>query len=345
MSKQDNLQKPQNTPPPEALLQMITSSWVSQTIYVAAKLGIADLLSEGPRSSDELAKATGTHAGSLYRVMRALASVGVFAEVEDGRFTLTPLAAYLQTSVFGSMRALAIMFGEEWHWQPWWNVLYSIKTGNSAFEHVNGMKLFEYLAQDTEAAQVFNEAMTVMTSMFNATTTANYDFSSIRKIVEVGGGHGSLISAILKAYPRMQGVLFDLPTVVIGAKYHIEAEELAERCEIVEGDFFESVPSGGDAYILKNVIHDWDEDSAITILRNCHRAMVDKGELLLIEAVIPPKNEPSLSKFLDLEILVIAGGYERTEAEYRTLLEAAGFHLTNVIKTESPLSVIKAVRM
>lgn len=332
-------------PPPAALLQMITSSWVSQAIYVAAKFGIADLLKDGPKSSDELAKATGTHARSLYRVLRALASVGVFAEVEDACFELTPFAAYLQIDVPGSVRALAIMFGEEWHWQPWWNVLHSLKTGKTAFEHVYDIKLFEYLTQNTEAAQVFNEAMTGMTAMFNATITANYDFSYIRKIVEVGGGHGSLIAPILNAYPTMQGVLFDLPSVVIGAKPHIEAEGLAERCEIVGGDFFESVPSGGDAYILKNVIHDWDEEHAIAILKNCHRVMVENGKLLLIETVIPPKNEPSLSKFLDLEILVLAGGCERTEAEYRTLFEAAGFHLTNVITTESPLNVIQGVRV
>jgi len=342
-SKQDNLQNPKSTTPPEALLQMITSSWVSQAIYVAAVLGIADLLNDDPKSSSELAKATGTQARSLYRVMRALASVGIFAEIEDDRFELTPLAAYLQTDVPGSIHAIAIMLGESWHWQPWGNILHTLKTGNTAFEHVHGMKLFEYLTKNVEAAQIFNEAMTGTTAPFNATITADYDFSSISKIVEVGGGHGSLIASILKAYPTMQGLLFDLPPVVIGAKHSIEAEGLAERCEIVGGDFFESVPSGGDTYILKNIIHDWDDTRAVAILKNCHRAMVENGKLLLVETVIPPRNEPSFGKFLDLEMLVIAGGCERTEAEYRTLFEAAGFQLTKVITTQSFLSVIEGV--
>jgi hypothetical protein len=345
MSKQDNLQNLKSTTPPEELLQMITSYWVSQAIYVAAKLGIADLLKDGPKSSHELAKSTGTHARSLYRVMRALASVGVFAEIDDGRFELTSLAAYLQTDVPGSVHAIAIMFGEEWHWQPWFNVLHTLKTGNTAFEHVHGMKLFEYLTQYAEAAQTFNEAMTSTTATFNATITIDYDFSSIGKIVEVGGGHGNLIASILKAYPTMQGIIFDLPSVVMGAKHRIEAEGLVERCEIVGGDFFESVPSGGDAYILKNIIHDWDDIHAVAILKNCYQAMVENGKLLLVEAVIPPKNKPSLGKFLDLEMLVMSGGCERTEAEYRALFEVAGFQLTNIITTPSLLSVIEGVRV
>lgn len=345
ISKQDNLQNTKFTTPPEALLQMITSSWVSQAIYVAAVLGIADLLKDDPKNSSELAKATGTHARSLYRVMRALASVGIFAEIEDGRFELTPLAAYLQTDVPGSIHAIAIMLGESWHWQPWGNILHTLKTGNTAFKHVHGMKLFEYLTKNVEAAQIFNEAMTGTTAPFNATITADYDFSSIGKIVEVGGGHGSLIASILKVYPTMQGILFDLPPVVIGAKHSIEAEGLAERCEIVGGDFFESVPSGGNAYILKNIIHDWDDTHAVAILKNCHRAIVENGKLLLVEALIPPRNEPSFGKFLDLEMLVMAGGCERTEAEYRVLFEAAGFHLTKVITTRSFLSVIEGVRV
>lgn len=345
MSKQDNLQNPKSMTPPEALLQMITSSWVSQTIYVAAQLRIADLLKDGPKSSSDLAKATGTHARSLYRVMRALASVGVFAEIEDGRFELTPLAAYLQTDVPGSVRAITIMCGEEWHWQMWGNILHTLKIGNTAFEYVHGMKVFEYLTQNVEAAQIFNEAMTATTAPLNATITAEYDFSSISKIVEVGGGHGTLIASILKAYPTMQGILFDLPPVVIGAKHHIEAEGLAKRCEIVGGDFFESIPTGGDTYILKNIIHDWDDTHALAILKNCHQAMVENGKLLLVEAVIPPRNEPSFGKFLDLEMLVMTGGCERTEAEYRALFEAAGFVLTKVITTPSSMSVIEGVRV
>lgn len=343
--KKDNLENSNEKSPPEVLLQMVTGCWVSNLICVAAKLGIADLLKEGPKSSDELAKATETDARNLYRLLRALASVNIFKEVENKHFKLTPLAYYLQTNVHGSLHALAIMFAEEWHWKPWHNIFYSLKTGNTAFEHIYGMKLFNYLNQNAEAAQVFNEAMGVMTTMFNAAILDSYDFSSTQKIVEVGGGHGSLIASILKAHPNMQGILFDLPAVVTGAKHHIEIEGLADRCEIVGGDFFESVPLGGDAYILKNVIHDWDDEHAIAILRNCYRAMAHKGELLLIETVIPPKNEPSFSKFLDLELVAIADGCERTEAEYQTLFKAAGFQLTDIITTQSFLNMLKGVRV
>jgi hypothetical protein len=345
MSKQDNLQNPKSMTPPEALLQMLTSSWISQAIYVAAQLGIADLLKDGSKSSSDLAKATGSHALALYRIMRTLASVGVFAEIEDGSFELTPLAAYLQTDVPGSLRAMSIMSGESWQWQPWGNILHTVKTGNTAFDHVYGVNSVEYLTQNVEAGQIFNQAMTGMTATFKASITDNYDFSSIDKIVEVGGGQGSLITSILKGYPTLQAILFDLPSVVIGAKHLIESEGLAKRCEIVGGDFFESVPTGGDAYILKNIIHDWDDTDTVTILKNCHRAMVENGKLLLVETVIPPRNEPSFGKVLDLEMLVMTGGCERTEAEYRTLFEAAGFVLTKVITTPSFLSVIEGVRV
>lgn len=341
--KQDNLQNPKDMASSQALLQMITSSWISQTISVAAKLGIADLLKDGPKNSDELAKATGTHARSLYRVLRALASVGVFAEIEDGHFELTPLAASLVTGVPGSVRALAIMFGEEWHCQPWVNLLHSLKTANTAFEHVYGMKLFEYLEKNPEVAEIFNEAMTSTTATLSATVTDDYDFSGFGKIVEVGGGHGSLIAAILKANPRMQGVLFDLPHVVSGSKDLIEAEGLTKRCQIVGGNFFESVPSEGNAYILKQIIHDWDDTQAIAILKNCRHAMLENGKLVLLETVIPPRNQPSFGKFVDLEMLVSSGGCERTEAEYRMLFEAAGFQLTRIVPTASSLNLIEGV--
>lgn len=331
--------------PPEVLMQMVTGYWVSNLICVAAQLGIADLLKEESKSSDELAKITQADPRSLYRLLRALASVNIFEEVENKHFKLTSLGYYLQTHVPGSMRSLAMMFAQEWHWKPWQNIIYSLKTGDIAFKHIYGMTLFEYLNQNAEAAQVFNGAMDVMTTMCNAAILNSYDFSSLLKIVEVGGGHGSFIASILKAYPNMQGTLFDQPDVVTGAKNIIETEGLENRCKIVGGDFFELVPSGGDAYILKNVIHDWDDEQAIVILRNCYQAMVHEGELLLIETVIPPSNEPSFSKLLDLELVALTGGCERTEAEYERLLKAAGFQLTDIISTPSFLNVIKGVRV
>jgi len=328
---------------PEVLMQLITSSWITNLICVAAKLGIADLLSEKPKSCVELAKATETNERNLYRLLRALASVSIFEEIENKKFKMTPLASYLQTNHEVSMRPLAIMFSEEWHWKPWQNIYYSVKTGKTAFEHVYCLKLFEYLHREPEAAQSFNEAMTVMTKMCNAAILKSYDFSLNQKIVEVGGGHGSLIASILTANPKIHGILFDLPDVAADAKNIIESENLIDRCTIIGGNFFESVPSNGDLYILKNVIHDWDDEDAISILRNCHNAMMREGEILLIETVIPPANQPSFSKLLDLELVAIAGGRERTEVEYQTLLELSGFRLADIIATSSYLNIIKGV--
>ncbi len=343
MSTQTENKNSTDVPPSVALLQMVTGYWVSQTIYVAAKLRIADLLKDGPKSCDELAKATETHARSLYRLLRALASMGVFVEVADHRFGLTPLAEYLQTEVPGSMRALAIMHGEE-HYLAWGSVLHSVKTSETAFDHVFGMGFFQYLTQNPEVAAIFDDAMTGYTAQVSTAVVAAYDFSQFGTIVDVGGGYGTLITAILKANPTMKGVLFDLPHVAEDAKKRIEVAGLTGRCEVVAGDFFASVPSSGDAYLLKWIIHDWDEERAVAILNNCYRAMTENSKLLLVEAVIPHGNTPFFHKFMDLTMLVIAGGRERTEAEYRALLEAAGFRLTQIIPTPSEMSVIEAVR-
>jgi hypothetical protein len=326
------------------MLQLIAGFWVSRALYIAAKLGIADLLKGGPKNSEELAQATGMHLPSLYRVLRALASVGVFAEDGHGRFTLTPLAATLRTDVPGSLRAFAIAELGEDHYPAWGEVLHSIKTGEIAFDHLFGMDVWQYRAQHPEEGRIFDEAMASFSSVVNAAIVDSYDFSSLGTIVDVGGGDGSLIASILQANPGMKGVLFDLPHVVAGARRRIEAEGLAERCEVVAGDAFTSVPSGGDAYLLKWIIHDWDDERSVAILKNCHRAMAAHGKLLLVEAVIPHGNTPSFHKFMDLNMLVMTGGRERSEAEYRVLLEAAGFRLTRVILTQSEMSVIEGAR-
>jgi hypothetical protein len=335
-------------PAPVALFHMIISYMLSQSLYVAARLGIADLLQNGPQSSDALATAVGAHPDALYRVLRALASVGIFAEVEHRQFTLTPLARFLQTNVPGSLRALAIHFGEEGHWRSWGELLYSVKTGKSAFEHVFGMGLFDWMAQHAEARDIFNAAMTASTMQESLAVVAAYDFSGVRTIVDVGGGHGALIAACLQAYPQLHGILFDLPHVIAGARDFLESESVGERCEPVAGDFFASVPAGGDAYLLRWILHDWDDARAVTILHNCHRAMQEQGKLLVIETLIAAGNAPSIAKLSDLEMLVRAGGRERTEAEYRALFAAAGFRLTRVIPTQSLIrqsSVIEGVRV
>lgn len=344
ISKQESLKGANDITPSQKLLEMISGSWVAQSIYAVAELGIADLLKDGPQNVDKLAQTTGADVQSLYRLMRALASVGVFTEVEDKRFWLTPIGEYLQTENPNSLRFMAILFGEV-QYQAWADIVYSVKTGRCAYEHQNGASFFYYLDQDAEAAQIFNKAMTNFLQQVPISVADAYDFSGFNKVVDVGGGHGSLISSILIANPKVRGVLFDAPHVIEGAQKHIQAAGLSERCELVSGDFFKSVPSGGDAYILSTILHDWDDESSIAILKNCHDAMVENGKLLLVEMVILPGNEPFFGKLVDLHMLVMHGGRERTEAEYRTLLAAAGFKLTNIITTKSLRSVVEAVRV
>lgn len=343
--QQENTQPSTDLQPQKAILQMASGYWVSQALYVAAKLGIADLLKDGSKCCDELAKTTGVNARALYRLMRGLASMGVFAEQEPDYFTLTPLAACLQSDIPGSMRAIVIMVGGEYY-QSWGKFLYSIQTGDSAFEHLHGMSLFQYYAQNPELGKLYDEAQKSGSAAARAEILKCYDFSGISKLVDIGGGNGSLISSILIANPTMQGVLFEQPSVIVEAKDLIEAEKVSERCELVAGDFFESVPSGGDAYILRYILHNWDDERAIAILKNCHRAMVENGKLVVIEQVIPPGNEPFIGKLLDLHMLVLfPGGCERTENEYRALFEASGFKLNKIFPTRANVSVLEAIKM
>jgi hypothetical protein len=330
-------------PPTIALYQKLTGTWVAQAISVVAKLGTADALADGPRSVDELAAAAIAHAPSLYRVLRALASVGIFAEDEDGRFRLTPLAEPLRSDAPRSVRAFAIMLGEEWNWRPWGDLLHSVTTGQPAFEHAYGTGIFAYMADRPEAGAIFDAAMTSRSDPDAEAVTAAYDFSTFRTVVYVGGGRGSLLASILRANPDVRGILFDQPHVIPGAQQYLEAVGLWQRCELVAGDFFESVVAGGDAYVLKWIVHDWDDERALRILERCHQAVPATGRLLLVETVIPPGNDPSFGKLADVAMLVWTGGQERTEAEYRALLATAGFELTRVVPTRSSLSVVEAV--
>jgi ubiquinone/menaquinone biosynthesis C-methylase UbiE len=345
MPQPETPQPNQAMPPQLAILQMASGYWVSQSIYVAAKLGIADLLKDSPKSCDELATATGTHAPSLYRVLRALASLGVFAETQPNHFSLTPLAACLQSDVPDSIRAYVILRGEE-QYRAWGDLLHGVQTGGSPFEHIYGMNLFDYLAQNPESAKIFDESMTNLSAIESAAIAASYDFSSIQTLVDVAGGEGLLIASILKSNPTLKGVLFDQPYVIERAKRFLEAEGVLERCQLAEGNFFESVPEGGDAYILKHIIHDWDDERAIAILKQCHKVMPDNGKVLVAEQVIPPGNEPFMGKLLDLHMLVMApGGRERTEAEYRALFEKAGFKLTRIVPTQREVSIVEGIRV
>lgn len=342
MSTPNALEETHPISPETTILRLLRGPWIAQAIHIAAKLGLADLVQNGPQSVSELAQATGTHAASLYRLFRLLASVGIFTEVEEGHFGLTPLAATLRTEGPGSLKALATIYGEEMFWQPWGNIRHSIKTGETAFTQVFGKSIYAYLAEKPEMAAIFDQAMSGLVSQVAMAVATTYDFSSFRRIIDVGGGNGTLITAILHTYPGIAATLMDLETVIGHAKRQLDVAGLTNRCALVAGNFFQAVPAGGDTYILSTVICNWDEEHALTILKNCHRAMTKGGKLLLVEIVLPPGNEPSPGKMLDLQMMVITRGRDRTEAEYRTPLAAAGFTLMRVVPTPSERSVIEA---
>jgi hypothetical protein len=335
-------QSPTGTPPQIALLQMMTGYWVSQALYVAAKLRVADLLADGPRSVEDLAKATLADTVSLRRVLRALASVGVFTEPSTGVFVLTPLADLLRTGTADSMNALAIMYAEE-QYSAWGNLLYSVRTGETAFDQKFGMSYFKYLAQHPEADRVFNQAMTGWTTQLVSAVIGAYDFSPFKTIVDVGGGYGTLLAGILQNNLTAQGVLFDQPHVITAAKEHLASANVAARCRTVDGDFFIKVPAGCDAYLLAQILHDWNDEQSGLILRNCRRAMPAHGKLLVIELVLPDGEEPFIGKWLDLHMLVLLGARERTANEYASLLGAAGFKIVDITTTRAGPSVVEAV--
>jgi len=335
-------------PPPVAMMQMLGGFRVARSIYVAAEFGIADLLADGPKSIEELAQATSTHGPSLYRVLRALAGLGIFAEDETGRFSLTPTAEFLKTDVPDSLRASVKLFGEEWHWRVWGNLDYSVKTGEPAFDHLYETGFFDFYNQNPEFAKTSSASKTSMLARASASMLANYDFSSISKVIDIGiaGGYGSNLLSLLKTNPTLKGVLLDFPPVIEGTRPLVEAAGLTDRCELIAGDCLESVPSGGNAYILMFVVHNWDDERAIKILKNCHQAMAEDGRLLLVEMIMPKGNDPFIGKLVDIESLLITpGGYERTESQYRSLLSAAGFKVTKIIPTQTANSIIEAVRI
>jgi hypothetical protein len=323
-----------------ALRRLIAGEWASKAVGMAATLGIADLLSEGPVPVADLARATETHEPSLYRLLRALASLGIFAETEHG-FELTPIAGHLRSDSPASVRGLAQLHGAQWHWRAWENALYSVKTGEPAFDRVHGQDLFGYLREHAHAAAVFDAAMSDISRAQHAAVVDAYDFSGIDHLVDVGGGRGTLLTLILSAYPDLTGTLFDLPEVVKNAGRTFEQAGVGDRCQVVGGDFFESVPSA-DAYLLAHVVHDWRDAEATRILANCRSSIAPGGRLVLAEILIPPGNEPCHGKLLDLEMLVCLTGRERTEAEYARLLDSAGFRLTQVVPTAGEASAVEA---
>ncbi len=336
--------QPDAMPANAQMMQLLIGKWISASISAAAELGIADLLAGGDKTVDQLAAASSTDPSSLYRLLRALASVGVFAETEPRTFTLTPLAQCLRGDAPDSMKQFARFVAMPAATRAWENLLHCVKTGQSglrkAFDLPNP---FEYFKTHPEEAAIFDGAMTDNSRQSAPAVAEAYDFGRFRQLVDVAGGRGLLLATILQRYPNLHGVLFDLPPVIAGAKSSLASYGLDGRCQLIGGDFFQTVPAGADAYMLKHIIHDWDDERSLAILRNIRKAVDGSGRLLVLEAVIEPGNEPSFAKLLDLEMLVIPGGRERTAQEYRDLLAGAGFQLTAIHGTASPTSIIEGV--
>jgi hypothetical protein len=326
-----------------ALLEITQGAWLTQALYVAAELGIADELRDRPRPAADVASAVGADPGATYRVMRALAANGLLKLHRDGRFSLTRVGQALRSDYDGSMAPMIKMVGHPSHWEHWGNLLHSVRTGEPAAEKVRGMPVFDYLETQPEYAKVFNDAMTGVSTMAIDGAVPAYDFSAHKLIVDVGGGHGALLAAVLATAPEAHGVLFDLPSVIDGAGAELDRAGVSHRCTKTGGSFFESVPDGGDAYLMKTIIHDWDDEKSLTILRNIRTAIDPNGRLLLFELVLPEGAPPHPGMLLDLEMLVHPGGCERTASEYRDLLSHAGFRMTRVIGTAGPMSIVEAV--
>ena len=329
-------------PAPVQMLQIITNFWTSRAVGVFAKLGISDLLQSGPKTADELAEATGTHAPSLFRVLRALASAGIVKAETEGRFGLTPLSETLVTNAPGSLRWFVVSeLGQE-HYPAWGNLMHSVKTGEIAFDNFFGMDIWQYFKKNPEDGAVFNDSMSGVTAAANEAILSLYDFSQFKTVVDIGGGHGGLITSILEKNRHLKGVLFDAPQVIEGARPRLEAASVADRCEAVAGDFFKAVPAGGDAYVMKWIIHDWDDEKALTILKHVRSQLQPNGRLIIVETVVPETEEPHFSKFFDLNMLVMTGGKERTATEFQQLLATAGFKLLRITPTDLPTSIIEA---
>jgi hypothetical protein len=332
--------------PQQSMLELACGYWLSQLVFVAAKLGVADELKRGPATADALAKRLGVHAPSLFRVLRALASRGVFAETAPGRFKLTPLAATLCSDAPASLRDFVAMIAEGYNWSAWGELLPGVRTGERPFDRAHGMPTFEWLMRHPEDERIFSAAIASISGTENAAVARAYDFRGVGTLVDVGGAHGHLLATILARHRHLRGILFDQPQVVEAAARsgYFAAPHVAERCEVQGGSFFDAVPPGADAYIMKYIVHDWDDERSVHILRNCRAAMAPGGRVLLVEHVIEPGNRPDFGKLLDINMLVVApGGQERTRDEFGALLARAGLRLRRIVPTASRMKVIEAV--
>jgi hypothetical protein len=341
---------PQEAPDlPDAarLLQLALGGYAqSQVIYVAARLGIADALADGPKDVHTLATATKTHAPTLRRFMRVMAALGLSDEDAEGQYSLTPLGSLLRTDVRGSLRMPVMFSVGPWYWRAWGELLHTVQTGEPAFDHVWGMNAFEFWDRNAEAGEVHDRGMATFTAYTTAAIVDAYDFSRFRSVVDVGGGTGTLVAAILRKHDALRGTLFDLDHVIKRAPEVLRAAGVLDRCELAAGTFFEGVPSGHDAYLLKWIIHDWDDARAMAILRVCHGAMSGHGTLLIVERVLSDRTTPTELDYYRSDLLMAIatpGGKERTRREFEALFDATGFRLTALVPTRSPMSVIEVV--
>ncbi len=325
----------------DQLFRLISGYQASQAVMVAAGLGLADQLRCGPRCSGDLATATGTEPRSLYRLLRALAAIGILREAGNGRFELTEVGAYLRSDVDGSHAHIAKLFGRSNLWAAWGELLQCIKSGSPAFDHVHGEDVWSYRARRPEESAIFDAAMGAGTSAFAEAVMAVTDFGSFAHIVDVGGGDGSFLAELLTAHVRLTGTLFDQPHVIEASGALGDRPEIAPRCRMVAGDFFQDVPSGADAYLVKWILHDWDDEAAVEILSSCRRAMQAQSRLIVVEHLIGPAEARTLATLMDLHMMVVTGGKVRTESDHARLFEEAGLRIVSVVPTSSPLWVIE----
>ena len=332
-------------PPDAQLMQLVSGAFVSAAIYSAAKLGIADLLADGPKTTGQLAEQTETDEHSLYRLLRSLASVGAFTEVETRTFANTPMTETLRSDATRSTRDLTIWMGEPEHWKVYGNLLYSVKTGKPAWDQVHGEPVFPYLFNtNKELGDIFNRAMTSYSHQSIGPVLESYDFSGASTIADIAGGYGHLLAAVLASNPNAEGVLFDLPQVLQGAPAMLDSYGVTDRVELVEGDFCAEIPVKADIYMLKHIIHDWYDDTNQKILKNIRANMSDNAKVLIIETVVPEGNGSHFSKIIDLEMLMAPGGMERTPREFEKLLADSGLRMTRIIPTQGLISIVEAVK-
>lgn len=325
-----------------AMGELLTGAWVSQGIATIAQLGVADHMAGGHAAVSELARAVNANEDALYRVLRMLVPAGVVRETSPRHFALTEIGALLRSDHPNSMRAFAAYNGDPWHWRMWGELGQAVRSGKPVSADDSGAPLFEYLAAHPDEAATFDAAMADLSNARDVSAISGFDFSQFKTIVDVGGGEGMLVRSVLKSFPNVSGILYDLPAVIERARAQVERDGLAQRCALVAGSFFDSVPRGGDAYMLKQVLHDWPDADAVKILRNCREQLGGDGKVLIFEMVVPENSAADISKLSDLEMLIITGGRERTLREYQQLLSAAGLRFVRLHATRSPFSIVEA---